>query len=948
MCVVPALKRSAGLRWHAADATIPRMKKLLLLWAVLAWTHGALAAVVTENFSATDARGFVPGWEAQSIDWTADHNALHFRGAAESSFACPTNLAAGAEVTAEVTVQVERRAAKADWALAALAIRLDDQNYWHLALGEGPADKGFRHFIELGESLDGQWLAQHAPDTRLMPTAGQGGAFKWETGHVYRLRLTLNPAGIEGVVSEGSGQVCARLGYKFDRRAVTGGAPALAAVGFAARFTDFRASTAQPLAAAAAPAFPKYDAPGAAGVRGAATGFFHTDQINGRWWLIDPNGHGFYVVSTDHVSYHGHGCEQLGYAPYGRVAQQKYGSETNWAAEALRRLKAWGFNTLSAGNALSLRHQGLPHIEFLSLGSGFAGRDDICPRTTWTGFPNVFSPDWPRHCDLVARRQCAPNAGDPWLLGYFLDNELEWLGKTWRSEGLFPEAWKKPAEHTGKQAWLALLQKELGGIEKFNAEFGTQFADFAALAADITPRPALTARGAQLAQAWARLVAEKYFAVTTAAVRRHDPHHLILGCRFAGSAPDIWDIAGKYCDVVTVNIYPFIDVEHGVPEREYQKVCDWQQQAGKPLAVTEWSFPALDAGLPSRHGAGMRVDTQAQRAQCFAHYQDFLFRMPFIVGSSYFMWLDEPALGISKSFPEDSNYGLISGTDAPYPLITAAAAHVNAEVYQRHGAGGFAPLKLAAPAVPAAWLQNLQDVAATPAQLTFARDRLTLAGPRGGTALRLAFDGQPLADLCPMLHQQLGAQNLWLHPQSARIAAVRENALLTAVDMDCTFTGAPAAGGAHAARVTMRYWIPKHSDWLASEGVSVVNTDARPWRLGALYHSCTPLSTGAVAQIETLCDVQDYYQALTGWADRAQNRAVACWVPGGSKLRGFFWKDAPLAFHSDLREPADVLLQPGETWHATPTPVLWFAVPEASRAASAAAAHRCAAQAGLQ
>ena len=214
--------------------------------------------------------------------------------------------------------------------------------------------------------------------------------------------------------------------------------------------------------------------------------------------------------------------------------------------------------------------------------------------------------------------------------------------------------------------------------------------------------------------------------------------------------------------------------------------------------------------------------------------------------------------------------------------------------------------------------------------------------------MRLAFDGQPLADLCPMLHQQLGAQNLWLHPQSARIAAVRENALLTAVDMDCTFTGAPAAGGAHAARVTMRYWIPKHSDWLASEGVSVVNTDARPWRLGALYHSCTPLSTGAVAQIETLCDVQDYYQALTGWADRAQNRAVACWVPGGSKLRGFFWKDAPLAFHSDLREPADVLLQPGETWHATPTPVLWFAVPEASRAASAAAAHRCAAQAGLQ
>ena len=924
------------------------MKKLLLLGVLLA--RGGLAAGLTDNFSTTDAGGFVPGWEAQSIDWAVGQNALEFRGAAERSFAYPTTLVAGAEVTAEVTVQVERRVAATEWAVAALAIRLDDKNYWHLALCEGPADKGHRHFIELGECLDGQWLAQHESATHLTPTAGQGGAFPWEYGHVYRLRLTLNAAGIEGVISEGAGQVCARLGYKFDRRAATGGVPALAATCFAARYTAFSASTAQPLAPAATTVtpYPKYAAPGAPGVHGQATGFFHTEQLHDRWWLVDPNGNGFYWVGTDHVSYQGHGCEKLGYAPYGRVAQQKYGSETNWAAATLERLKAWGFNTLTAGNSPALRHQGLPHIEFLSLGSGFAGRDDICPRTTWTGFPNVFSPDWPRHCDLVARRMCAPHADDPWLLGYFLDNELEWLGKSWRSEGLFPEVWKKPADHTGKQAWLALLQKELGGIEPFNAEFGTQFASFAALAADVTPRAARTERGAALARAWARLVAEKYFSVASAAVRRHDPHHLVFGCRFAGSAPDIWDIAGKYSDVVTVNIYPFLDLERGVPEREYQKVCDWQRLAGKPLAVTEWSFPALDAGLPSRHGAGMRVDTQAQRAQCFAHYQDFLFRLPFMVGSSYFMWLDEPALGISTSFPEDSNYGLISGTDEPYPLLTAAAARLNAEVYARHSAGGFAVQRVAEPVVPAAWHKDLVTSAFNPAHATndaaqcrFAPGRLTLVGPRAGHAWELALDGQRLAALFPVLHQQAGTQNLWTHPQSARITARSENTLVTAVEMEFTF------GGALPARAAMRYWIPKHGEWLASEGLSVANTSAQPWRLGALFHYCTPLTTGAVARIETLCDVQDYYQALTGWADREQHRAVACWVPAGSKLTGFFWKDGPTAFHADLREPADVLLPPGATWQASPTPVLWLAVPDASRAASAAAARDCAAEAGL-
>jgi hypothetical protein len=921
------------------------MKICLSVWVALAvWQVGG-AAELTEHFAATDATGFVPGWEAQSIDWEVRQNALHFRGGAERGLALPSQLAAGAEVTAEVTVEIEKRVTPAGWAVAALVIRLDDNNYWHLALCEAPAENGRRHFVELGECLDGRWLAHVEGASRLQPTASEGGGFPWEFGRAYRLHISLTADGITGEITDAAGKRCARLGYAFDRRAVTGGAPALAAPCFAARFTAFRASVERPLppSAAVAPGFPKYDAPGAPDVRSRATGFFRTEKIGDRWWLVDPNGRGFYWVGTDHVSYHGHGCEKLGYAPYGRVAQQKYGSETNWAAATLRRLKAWGFNTLAAGHSASLRHQGLPHIEFLSLGSSFAGRDDLCPRTTWTGFPNVFSPNWARHCDLVARRQCARGADDPWLLGYFLDNELEWLGKTWKPDGLFPEVWKKPAAHTGKQAWLALLQQELGGIEKFNAEFGTAFAGFAALGADVTPRPARGALGAQLAQAWARLVAERYFAVASAAVRRHDPHHMVFGCRFAGSAPDVWDIAGKYCDVVTVNIYPFLDVERGVPEKEFSKVRDWQQQAGRPLAVTEWSFPALDAGLPSRHGAGMRVDTQAQRAQCFAHYQDFLFRLPFVVGSSYFMWLDEPALGISSTFPEDSNYGLIDGNDEPYPLITAAAAQLNADVYRRHSAGGFVPLQRAPPGVPAAWRENLaaRAVPGLPKQITLTRQRLTLTGPKEGRAWQLALEGQPIAQLFPVLHQQLGATNAWTQPQSARITAMQENALMTAVELEFTF------GGALPARAAMRYWIPKNGAWLASEGVSVANTAAQPWRLGALFHYCAPLTTGDAAQVEPLCAVPDYYQALAGWADRAQHRAVACWAPAGSKLTGFFWKDGPASFHSDMREPADVLLEPGATWKASPTPLLWFAVPDDGRDASAAAARRCAAQAGL-
>ena len=99
---------------------------------------GGSALALEENFSKVNESGFAPGWEAQSIDWAVMQGALHANAGMEKSFAFPTNLAAGAEVTAEVTVNVAQRTTKTGWAVAALVIRLDEKNYWQLGLCETP------------------------------------------------------------------------------------------------------------------------------------------------------------------------------------------------------------------------------------------------------------------------------------------------------------------------------------------------------------------------------------------------------------------------------------------------------------------------------------------------------------------------------------------------------------------------------------------------------------------------------------------------------------------------------------------------------------------------------------------------------------------------------------------------------------------------------------------
>jgi agarase len=414
-----------------------------------------------------------------------------------------------------------------------------------------------------------------------------------------------------------------------------------------------------------------------------ATGFFTTRKVGEAWWFFDPAGNAFFVIGTDHVNYEGHECERLGYAPYHRNCESLYGSEATWAESTVKRLLAWGFNCLASNSSFSVRHRGLAHQENVGLGRGFLEGEDIAQRSTWSGFPNVFIPEFRQYCEEQALQRCAPNADDPWLIGYFIDNELDW--HVFRRGGMFVDTVRQPADHAAKLALVNMIRQRHATLESFNAAWRTHLASFEDLPGMTEVPKAATPEAQEDERAWTRLVAEQYFSITTGAIRKHDPNHLILGCRFAGEPPDILDIVGKYCDALSMNCYRRIDLTTGEMTDGFAEVLQrWYSKAGKPLMLTEWSFPALDSGLPCRHGAGQRVPTQKDRAFAFTAFQKLLFTTPFMIGSNYFMWMDEPALGISSRFPEDTNYGLVNEQDTPYELLTAAAARLNPLVYGLH------------------------------------------------------------------------------------------------------------------------------------------------------------------------------------------------------------------------------------------------------------------------
>ena len=675
-------------------------KSVLVVSAVVAFVLWLASANAPQSFRFSDdfskyPAGSVgePNWEATNIGFEVRNGTMHTEVTGRG-YAILKVALMGRSVTVEATLMVHR-AISTEWKIAGIGIFVDERNYWHIALVESPDAQGKKHFAELHQMLDGVWLSDVQDPTRLTTEEDTGG-FDWEYGQPYRMRIALSKERVVGEVYDADGKLRYRCVRRLDKRAVTFGRPMLTCGGFVATFDDVKAEvneivpepkqerkTYPPFVSRPSPHAPRP-------VKG--TGFFRTQQINGVWWLIDPNGYPTLSIGTDHVSYFVHWCEKLGYAPYHENVKRKYGSEEAWAKEAVRRLLSWNFNVLGANNSVKARYQGLAHTEFLAFGSDFASTADIVPKVHWTGFPDVFDPRFERFCDLRAKQRCAPNKDDPWLLGYFLDNELEWWGKSGRPWGMAEEAWKKPPDRACKQALVRILREFYrDDIKAFNADFGTNFTQFDDLLTSQTPSQPLNERGQKALMAFVREAAERYFRITAQAIRKHDPNHLNLGCRFAWDAPEpAWEMAGKFCDIVTVNLYPRIDLERGVVLGIEEHLRKRYELCKKPIIVTEWSFPALDAKdsqgrpLPCKHGAGMRVDNQTQKARCYAIMQRTLFSLPFIVGSHYFMWVDEPALGISSTFPEDSNYGLVNEADEPYPELTAMATKVNAQMVALH------------------------------------------------------------------------------------------------------------------------------------------------------------------------------------------------------------------------------------------------------------------------
>ena len=113
-------------------------------------------------------------------------------------------------------------------------------------------------------------------------------------------------------------------------------------------------------------------------LKGKKTGFFHTEQIDGRWWLVTPEGHVFISKGVCSVS-----PARNRHAP--AMPPEEW---ARWAKQTAEQLKGWNFNTISLYGTKG----GLPGMPYTAM-LNFAASQQ----------PNVWREGHPARAFLVGR-----------------------------------------------------------------------------------------------------------------------------------------------------------------------------------------------------------------------------------------------------------------------------------------------------------------------------------------------------------------------------------------------------------------------------------------------------------------------------------------------------------------------------------------------------------------
>ena len=300
-------------------------------------------------------------------------------------------------------------------------------------------------------------------------------------------------------------------------------------------------------------------------IKGKRTGFFHTERIDDRWWLVTPDGHSFFGIGVSHpITSMSEGAITFAYG----------GSQEEWMRDGIRKMRELGFNSVWSG-PYSLERVRLGNIDAKLADKVY--REAEIPHAIHVPLikhqvelkpgekrPDVFSAGYRSYVSEQVAKRVAPNRDNPWILGYYYG-----YGSFMREDLWINETLSREPGSPGRERLLDVLEERYSGdIANLDTVYGTTFASFS----DLRENGSLTyprwisavKAGAQLparvgskdilgdAEALLGEIVEQLHKVSHAEIRKHDPNHMVLGSyvKHTTYTTGIWKRIAPYIDAL--------------------------------------------------------------------------------------------------------------------------------------------------------------------------------------------------------------------------------------------------------------------------------------------------------------------------------------------------------------------------------------------------------------
>lgn len=380
---------------------------------------------------------------------------------------------------------------------------------------------------------------------------------------------------------------------------------------------------------------------GAKAIPGRAAGWFHVERLRGRWFFVTPEGHAYIPIGVNHLaSYLGLGGNQPQPGERDFVRERHGGDLRQAAAHVATALRDWGFNFAGYDCPPQLR-AGLPFAvsfqQTATSGVFVHGK----PR-----YEDVFAPEFATSLDHRVAEFCAPLKANRHLLGYYLVDLPLWGDR----------AYLENLERIHGESWLSFFRRLPPGSP-------------GRLAYEQAVRDSLDRPAAE--EAFVAEIAEQSYRLTAEAFRRHDPHHLLLGERYAGSRLylPVAERAAKYFPVIALQLDGDFDPAF---------FDELHRRTGRPIINVDHvgNFPT--SATPAVMGRPL-PDEAAAAAQ-YARYLPAAFARPYMIGYSRCQLASRRQRGQNAT---GWKQGIIAPDGEPYPLLLQAMVATNNEVLGR-------------------------------------------------------------------------------------------------------------------------------------------------------------------------------------------------------------------------------------------------------------------------